>query len=979
MVPFGRAIASGDHKRVVAVTAAQSGKALALDTPIATPSGWASMGDLRPGDVVFGAQGQPVSVVYASPIMVGRRCYEVVFDDGEVIVADADHKWTLERQDGSGRRRRVETLTTDEMLRVGVSRAQSNGRNRFTFAVPLAGALDLPDRDLPVDPYVLGVWLGDGNSRAASLSVGDQDLDEMRRLLGACGLETGATRERTCWRVASWKPGERTRGRGIRAGLRSLGLIANKHIPPAYLRASTAQRLALLQGLMDTDGGAESGSVASFCSAGPDLAGQVHELAASLGYRPRVRQHTRGHWRVDVQCYRETTVFRLPRKTAALRSRSDAGARPFRNARRSIVAIRETASVPVRCIGVDAGDHLYLAGRAMIPTHNTDTMLDVMGHRLDQRPAPILYVGPSLEFNTGQFEPRLMELLDQAAALAHKVVRGRRMRQTLKTIAGVRVRLAHAGSSTALKSDPASLALVDEYDEMTANVRGQGDVLGLVEARGDTYTDFCCAITSTTSRGRAETEIDPVSGLEFWKPGDPEDIESRIWRLWQEGTRYHWAWACPHCGEYFIPRMKHLKTREEHPTPAQARKSAFLCCPVNGCVIEDDEKAGMNATGVMVAPGQRIEGGRVVGAPPDATTVSFWTSGLASPFVTWGERMERLISARLSGDPDRIQTAVNAQFGELYVPFEAGDLPSTEELMARRLPYKTGDHLPEVLRIVAGVDVQKNSLYYVVRGFGGRSTSWLMQYGQIFGPTAEDEVWEELADLLLTPVDGLPIERMLIDSGFRPDKPEAGDIHKVYEFARRYPRLAVPCKGQATQSVPIRFNEIEVTPRGKKAPISIRLAHIDSDFFKSLVHSRLRIPTDRPGALQIPMDATEDYARQLVSEVRIVTRGERPEWVVLRKDNHYLDAEALAAAGGYLLNTQRIPEGVAREGGAPGQTPPDPDPSPASAPDVGPEADQGAAGAPPRRAAPAHPPVQSGGGGGGSLRERMANRARGLR
>lgn len=299
--------------------------------------------------------------------------------------------------------------------------------------------------------------------------------------------------------------------------------------------------------------------------------------------------------------------------------------------------------------------------------------------------------------------------------------------------------------------------------------------------------------------------------------------------------------------------------------------------------------------------------------------------------------------------------------------------------MARRLPYQTGEHLPQVLRVVAGVDVQKNSLYYVIRGFGGRSTSWLMQYGQIFGPTAEDEVWEELADLLLTPVDGLPIERMLVDSGFRPDKPEAGDIHKVYEFTRRYPRLAVPCKGQATASVPIRFNEIEVTPRGKKAPISIRLAHIDSDFFKSLVHSRLRIPTDRPGALQLPMDATEDYAKQLVSEVRVVTRGERPTWVVLRKDNHYLDAEALAAAGGYLLNTQRIPEGVTREGGPPEHNPPTPDPSPVPLTVPAPEADQGAARAPSRGPAPAAPSLQSGNGGGGSLRERMANRARGLR
>ncbi|WP_176234541.1 phage terminase large subunit family protein, partial [Marivita cryptomonadis] len=131
----------------------------------------------------------------------------------------------------------------------------------------------------------------------------------------------------------------------------------------------------------------------------------------------------------------------------------------------------------------------------------TDSMLDIIGARLDQRPAPILYVGPTKEFLTDQFEPRLMALLDEADTLANKVVRGRRMKKTLKHVAGVRLRLAHAGSSTALKSDPAALALIDEYDEMMASVKGQGDVLGLVEARGETYADFVTAITSTPARG----------------------------------------------------------------------------------------------------------------------------------------------------------------------------------------------------------------------------------------------------------------------------------------------------------------------------------------------------------------------------------------------------------------------------------------------------------------------------------------------
>src|SRR4051812_153430 len=226
-------------------------------------------------------------------------------------------------------------------------------------------------------------------------------------------------------------------------------------------------------------------------------------------------------------------------------------------------------------------------------TAKTEGLLDVIGHRLDQRPAPILYVGPNKEFLTDQFEPRLMALLDEAPVLAAKVQRGKRMKKVRKVVAGVPLRLAHAGSSTALKSDPAALALVDEYDEMLRNIKGQGDPLGLVEARGITYAEFTTGITSTPSLGVVDVERDPDSGLEFWAIATVEDVQSPIWRLWQEGTRYHWAWPCPACDEYFVPRLRQLRWPKDA-TPAEAKRNAWLVCPRCGGVIEDDHKIAMN-------------------------------------------------------------------------------------------------------------------------------------------------------------------------------------------------------------------------------------------------------------------------------------------------------------------------------------------------------------------------------------------------
>jgi len=168
------------------------GKALALDTPLPTPTGWTTMADVRPGDFVLDETGAPCRVDYASPVFVGHRCYRVTFDDGSGVVADAGHRWLaydarawkshrarVDRaaagppanphlaRDQSSRWRQPRVVTTEQMVAEGV-RA---GRTRPNWYVPLAGPIDLPEADLPVDPYVLGCWLGDGVASSAHLAV----------------------------------------------------------------------------------------------------------------------------------------------------------------------------------------------------------------------------------------------------------------------------------------------------------------------------------------------------------------------------------------------------------------------------------------------------------------------------------------------------------------------------------------------------------------------------------------------------------------------------------------------------------------------------------------------------------------------------------------------------------------------------------------------------------------------------------------
>lgn len=559
----------------------------------------------------------------------------------------------------------------------------------------------------------------------------------------------------------------------------------------------------------------------------------------------------------------------------------------------------------------------------------TDAMLDVIGSRLDTRPTPIIYVGPSLDFVTNQFEPRLMELFDQAPTLSGKIARGQKNKKTRKVVAGVQVRLAHAGSSTALKSSSAGLALVDELDQLLVDVGRQGDPLSLVTARGDTFSDFMVGVASTPSTGVGEVEKDAASGLEFWKTAPPEDLQSPIWRLFQTGTRHHWAWRCVHCLEYFIPRFAHLKWEsaeaEHKTTPAQAKRSAYVQCPGCGGVLTDQDKGELNARGVFVAPGQAIAAdGEVIREPPDSSTLSFWVSGLASPFVTFGQRAETYLDAVREASAEKIQVAINAGFGELF-SVGGGDAPSWNEVSECRAEYALGEIPKGVGLLICSCDVQKDKIYYVIRGWGERATSWLVECGCLYGETIEQGIWTDLADLIQAGICGVPLRLVLIDGGYRPGGVDELPLNRVYDFARQFPRLVRVTKGSSTaMRMPLVASNIEVTTRkGTASKTGLKLLRLDTDFFKSWLFERIRRPQGQPGAWYLPHDVSEDYCRQVVSETRVRLASGRVKWVRSSRQNHFLDCESMNAAGAHLLNVARIGASAPRSVQAPKAPGPD--------------------------------------------------------
>jgi phosphate starvation-inducible protein PhoH and related proteins len=368
----------------VAPLAFMRGRAQPVDSQVLTPTGWQAIGELAPGDLVIGSDGWPTPVlgVYRQ----GRRpVYRVTAQDGASTLCCAEHLWAVKTPEDLRRGRPARVLQTQEMI------GRLRRAHQRRYALPLVGPVELPARDVPMDPYAMGLLLGDGcltTSTTPSFSTADAELVE--------ALEDALPEVRVSAKGGyDYVLNRKDRGGSVRTVnpvtkiLRDLGLAGttsgSKFVPEVYLRNSPDVRLGVLQGLLDADGGpvTQRGRTCriQYTTTSPALRDDVVFLVRSLGgvaywrVRPaegrtpgsangRPVPYRSDAFVMDIRLPEGVAPFRLSRKAAVYRDHG--GGRPMR----FIDRIEPAGEQETVCIQVAAADSLYVTDDFLV-THNT--------------------------------------------------------------------------------------------------------------------------------------------------------------------------------------------------------------------------------------------------------------------------------------------------------------------------------------------------------------------------------------------------------------------------------------------------------------------------------------------------------------------------------------------------------------------------------------------------------------------------------
>lgn len=369
-----------------------TGKACTDSTPIPAPvsGGYIRNGDLKPGDFVYGRHGRKIRVDSVHPQGL-RTVYRVTLTDGRQIDCARDHLWTYRNRMGNGAKV-WKTVTTEELMAKPLGIPGINGRVHHNYVIPQNEAVEREAIKYHTDPYVIGAAIGNGSFTKNVYEFSSDDEDTVAEIGATLGLPFKKGGHNYSWHFVNgtyYGKDSILKTRDILQEVPELigKKSGEKFIPDIYKFGSIEQRWALIQGLFDTDGTIQGSSRfnVSYSTTSERLAHDVQEMLWSLGIMSSIKPHSNKrdwnesetfdyHVHVKVQNKDKAKFFRLPRKLErAMKAREVVKAREKKF---DTVAIKSIEKLdykePMTCIMVDDPEHLYLAGREHIVTHNTE-------------------------------------------------------------------------------------------------------------------------------------------------------------------------------------------------------------------------------------------------------------------------------------------------------------------------------------------------------------------------------------------------------------------------------------------------------------------------------------------------------------------------------------------------------------------------------------------------------------------------------
>jgi len=359
------------------------GKAQPLYSKILTPVGWTTMGDIKVGDNVIGKDGKPHKVLGVFDRGI-RHIFELTFNDGSKVRCCNDHLW------------RYKTYYHQDWILGDLNQMIKDFNRVQRIWIPMVNPVEFTPKSVTIDPYVLGVLLGDGGFRSGYVGItsSDQDIiDEVNKRLPNNHICEKIKSTDYGYIIKSLDPCRTVNGNIIKNELKSYGiwkcLSNDKYVPNDYIYNTVEVRLSVLKGLMDTDGYIGKNGVTQFYSTSYQLALDAQEIIQSLGGIARLKE-CHGSYKKDgtkVECkkYYMLTInmpdhicpFSLKRKVELYNKLNlEKKYKPTRIIRDIFYIGKEEC----RCISVDSNDHLYITDDYVV-THNTKQAIDICDYK----------------------------------------------------------------------------------------------------------------------------------------------------------------------------------------------------------------------------------------------------------------------------------------------------------------------------------------------------------------------------------------------------------------------------------------------------------------------------------------------------------------------------------------------------------------------------------------------------------------------